>query len=680
MADSRATPPQHAAAPALLHAYAGGMFRDKRVRRILELAGAQVSFGMPKRQQGRVAVWGRTAPALRGRWVAARRECGLITLEDAFLRSVETGRSGAAPIGLVIDRKGVYFDCSGPSELEDMLNRADLSHPDLLTRARRGIARMKSAHLSKYNAFDPASEVGESGYVLVIDQTREDASIGHGGAKAETFAAMLAAAKAEHPDRQILIKTHPEVQAGHRTGHFSASDLDERTRFLDRALSPWQALAGAHEVYAVTSLMGFEAILASHRPHLFGKPFYGGWGLSADRQTFQRRERSLSVEALFAAAMLIYPVWYDPYRDCLCTFEDVADALEAQARAWREDHQGYDAFGIRLWKRAHLKKFFGGAVNFHQSPTFSSPRALVWANQETAELREAAKTAGVPLTRLEDGFLRSRGLGAELVLPLSLVTDDLGIYFDPKRPNRLDALLNQAGALPQEALDRAARLRDRLCVARLSKYNVGSATVYWPDEKRRILVPGQVEDDASIRLGTSKDMCRNIDLLRRARAENPSAFIIYKPHPDVEAGLRPGGLERDEVLLLADEIADQIDAIAAIEAVDEVWTLTSLLGFEALLRDRKVVCLGQPFYAGWGLTRDLGAAVPHRLARPGLAALVHQVLIAYPRYFDPVSGLACPVEVVVERLMRGDIPKRDSSLRLLAKAQGLGATYSSLWR
>jgi len=672
-----------------LFAYSGGFFRNRRVRRILALAGYCISFGIPPKTTGKVAVWGRTGRARRGYWMARWRDAGVVSIEDGFLRSVLTGRDGAAPLGLVIDRKGVYFDCSAASDLEDILNFAALSAADLPARATAGMARLKSAHLSKYNAFDPGDtvgdtvgdSVGETGYVLVIDQTRGDASILYGGASGATFAVMLAAAKAENPGKTVLIKTHPEVVAGHRAGHFSADDLDENTRFLDAALSPWQVLAAASSVYAVSSLMGFEAIVAGHRPHLFGKPFYGGWGLSDDRQEFQRRLRTLSVEALFAGVMLLYPTWYDPYRDRLCRFEDVADTLEAQARARREDHLGYDAFGVRLWKRRHFRRFFGGRMRFAKlaAPRFTAPRALVWAGKETAALRRAAKAGGVALARLEDGFLRSRGLGADLVPPLSLVADDLGIYYDPSRPSRLEVLLGAAADLPLGALDRAARLHQALLVAAVSKYNVGGKAGDWPSDRWRILVPGQVEDDASVLLGAG-EIRRNIDLLAQVRAANPKAFIIYKPHPDVEAGLRPGAIMRTQVMGLADAIAERMDAVAAIEAVDGVWTMTSLLGFEALLRAKPVTCLGRPFYAGWGLTEDLARPVARRSASLTITAMVHAVLIDYPRYFDPVTGLPCPVEIVVERLQTGTVFTGSRRLRALAKAQGILASCAPWWR
>ena len=192
-----------------------------------------------------------------------------------------------------------------------------------------------------------------------------------------------------------------------------------------------------------------------------------------------------------------------------------------------------------------------------------------------------------------------------------------------------------------------------------------------------VLVPGQVEDDASILAGAG-EIRTNRALLETARADDPEAFLIYKPHPDVEAGLRPGRLPDAD--RLADLVATQTDPAALLGQIDTVWTMTSLLGFEALIRGRRVVTLGAPFYAGWCLTEHRGPAMPRRGQRVSLEGLVHAALIDYPRYRDPVSGLPCPAEVAVERLAQGEIAQGGLTNRLLAKLQGLLAGHAYLWR
>ncbi|MCB4379338.1 capsular polysaccharide biosynthesis protein, partial [Synechococcus sp. MU1644] len=131
---------------------------------------------------------------------------------------------------------------------------------------------------------------------------------------------------------------------------------------------------------------------------------------------------------------------------------------------------------------------------------------------------------------------------------------------------------------------------------------------------------------------------------------------------------------------LADVVATQADIGALLARVDELWTMTSLTGFEALLRGVRVVTTGAPFYAGWGLTEDLGDVPPRRREDIPLSGLVHATLIDYPRYFDPVTGTACPVEVVVDRLRNGPLPRPGFANRVLSKLQGLLASRAHLWR
>jgi capsular polysaccharide export protein len=658
---------QDAAGPSArrLFVYNGGFWSRPRLKRILTLAGWQITTGLPGPGDA-VGIWGAAPTAWRGRATAARRGAAIVTVEDAFLRSVLPGRSKTplgrrGAIGLLIDPLGLHFDPRRPSRITALV--ADGAAHEAAASA--ALARLRAADLSKYNAHLPESPLPRPGYVLVIDQTRGDASLM--GAGRDAFLRMLAAARDEHPGRPIVIRSHPETAAGLRPGHFTRDDLRPGELFHDAAVSPWRLVENADAVYAISSQLGYEALLAGHRPRLFGSPFYAGWGLSADEVASPRGTATLP--ALFAASHLLAPTWYDPCLDRLTDFDGALNQIEAEARAWRQDHQGHLAYGIRLWKRPFIARAFGNGAAVRFTKTASPEVTLAWANR-TAEVPQAI--------RVEDGFLRSRGLGAELTPPLSLVADDLGIYYDPTRESRLERLIEDGPPPGGEA--RASALIAAIRAARLSKYNLAGAALDLPKGAGRlILVPGQVEDDASIRLGAGAERT-NLALLERARAENPDARLIYKPHPDVEAGLRPGLIAEADLARLADHVARRSDPTALLDQVHEIWTITSTLGFEALLRGLPVTTLGAPFYAGWGLTRDLGRVPDRRHARPSLAALAHAVLIAYPRYTDPISGLPCPPETALVRLADPDAPRGGPALRLLAKAQGALAGHSWLWR
>ncbi|WP_170751363.1 capsular polysaccharide biosynthesis protein [Ruegeria lacuscaerulensis] len=651
-----------------LRVYNGGFLTNRRIRRILKLAGYDIRLGLPK-DGDTVAIWGNSPTAHRGLNIAEKHKSPVLRVEDAFLRSLHPGRDGEPPLGLLLDRSGLHFDPTRPSDLETLLATHPLDDTALLNRARGAIARMKELHLSKYSGFEVTKSLPAPGYVLVVDQAQDDASVTASKGDAARFREMLVMAQEEHPGARVLIKTHPETISGHRSGYFSDLDQSGRVALFEEPISPWDLLEGAVGVYTLSSQFGFEAILAGHKPRVFGQPFYAGWGLTQDEEYLPRRQRSLTPAQLFAAAMILYPTWYDPYRDQLCELEMVLDTLEAQTRAWRQDHAGWTASGMRLWKRGHLQRMFGREtkIRFTKSAPASSEKPhMVWASR--AEGQES-------VVRIEDGFLRSRGLGAALVPPVSLVADDLGIYYDPTRASRLEQLIAQRETLRPDQELRADRLVEKITSGQISKYNIGGQVPDLP-KGHRILVPGQVEDDASILLGTGT-IRTNLELLQMVRDKNPDAVLIYKPHPDVEAGLRDGAIDADG---LADVIIRDTDPAQLLPQVNEVWTMTSLLGFEALIRNLPVTTVGAPFYAGWGLTQDLGTVPARRGAHPTVLGLVHAALIDYPRYLDPITGNPCPVEVALQRLTDREGMKGPPMLRLLSKLQGAFATHAHLWR
>src|SRR5699024_3230805 len=89
---------------------------------------------------------------------------------------------------------------------------------------------------------------------------------------------------------------------------------------------------------------------------------------------------------------------------------------------------------------------------------------------------------------------------------------------------------------------------------------------------------------------------------------------------------------------------------------DEVHVLTSLAGFEALLRDKKVVWYGVPFYAGWGLTEGIRGENEHPAfarRKPSLTMdeRVAAVLIDYPSYVSRATGRYCSPERAIEELL-----------------------------
>ena len=674
---------------ARLYAYNLGFVFQSRLRKILKAHGQNIRFGLPTGKSAAVAIWGRKPVAKRGMAVARYCKKPLVTIEDAFLRSVLTGRQGDLPLGLVVDRTGIYFDTSSPNDLEGLFKKSIELPKVELQQAVDKMSHMTRLKLSKYNDFlHPVSDLPDD-FVLVIDQTVDDAAITLGAANAASFAEMLACAKAENPDKKVLIKTHPETVAGLRQGYFSEADCDDQTALITGHLCPVGLFEKATKIYCVTSQMGLEAIFAGYCPIVFGRPFYSGLGLSDDRGPSWNRGLDLQPEQVFWATHLQYSKWYDPFFDRAADFLTMTGILHAQARQYQDNQVPAICVGMRLWKRGFLRRFlacgqdtplfYDNAMEAVETASIEDGRVLIWAGRETEEVTTACAHREVPLIRVEDGFLRSAGLGAQLITPVSLAFDDTGIYYDPTRASQLEHIINASDALSDIDTDRARIVRERIVALKMTKYNVATATVKIAAGKGQeiILVPGQVEDDASIQKGAGQ-IKTNLDLLQAVRKDFPDAYIIYKPHPDVEAGLRVGKVAAQAY---ADIVADNSNMAILLEQVDRVATITSLAGFEGLLRGKSVTCYGNPFYSGWGLTDDKADKITRRKARPDLDALVYACLIEYPRYWDPVTGTPCPVEVVLERFERGQMrAKTGAMVRILAKLQGLFASRARLWR
>ncbi|RRQ23804.1 capsular polysaccharide biosynthesis protein [Guyparkeria sp. SCN-R1] len=601
-----------------------------------------------------MAGWGRKPSWEKARRYAAHHRVPLWTLEDGFFRSLGLGVAGSPAHSLIVDPVGIYFDATAPSRLEQMILADDLD-AETRQRAQHLMQQVVDWRLSKYNTAPDSPLPPSNGRprVLVIDQTFNDASVRYGLANAETFRRMLDESIADNPGAEILVKIHPDVLAGKKQGYLLEAARAAGCTLLAEPRSPWAVLDAVDAVYTVTSQMGFEALLAGKTVHCFGMPFYAGWGLTRDRQSSPRRGVSRDLVALFAHAVLRYPRYINPYTRQPCSPEEALGRIAEQYRQQEVSRGRWQSVGLSRRKRRFVSDFLGAAADVSHVSAGTLPssmdddaRVVGWAASMPLELPEREAQAGRGLWRVEDGFLRSVGLGVDLVEPLSLVLDSRGIYFDPTAPSDLEVLLAET-RFDESMRVRARALRERLVALRLTKYNVGHACdLNAPPGRKVILVPGQVETDASIRCGAGA-VRTNRQLLEAVRAANPSAWIVYKPHPDVISGARVGEVSSDDGLV--DQELIDADMPSLLDQVDEVHTITSLAGFEAILRGVAVTTYGMPFYAGWGLTTDRLDA-PRRGRSLSLDELVAGTLILYPRYRDPSSGELVDVETAVSLL------------------------------
>lgn len=675
-------------APRVLRVAFPGLLRQPRLARILELRGQRLAPGMALRAGEANAIWD-GMPTSRRLATLARRVGGgdCVSLGDGFLRSIHPGHMSEGALSILIDPLASAHARSRRSELERMIEEGEPLDDALRARARAGIERLRALGLSQTTPVPRGwGELPEPGYVLVVDQARDDPAALGCGVDARRFREMLLAARAENAGKRIVIAAAPSGR-----GHLGPADLAPGDEVVPYPFNPWDVVERAERVYAVSALAGFEAALAGRQAHLFGLPFYAGWGFTEDRERCERRTARRSAEEVFAFSHLLCPTYYDPFADRLTTFEKTVDNLAGLAPR-QQTRPGGDIFvGFHRWKRRGVLRFRPRSVlptvfenrlpQAARRARAEGRRLWLWASRFEPDAVAMIRAQGIEAGLVEDGFLRSVGLGARHIDAVSLVFDPDGIYYDPARPSRLETLIAEAAgfATDDDRLARAAALRARVVAERITKYNLAARDMPpIPPGRRVVLVPGQVEDDASVRRGTSS-VHTNVALLERARAANPDAVVIYKPHPDVEAGLRRGRVPDAEARRLADHVAVHASADALMSVADEVWTMTSLMGFEALIRGKAVATLGAPFYAGWGLTRDLGDPPERRNARASLDALVWATLIAYPAYVDPLSGLPCEPELAVSRLALGSAPRLTPLTWVSARAQDVMAALGLVW-
>jgi capsular polysaccharide export protein len=625
-----------------------------------------------------IAVLAGTPETGRARAIAAQRGIPCSILDDGIFRAPRGTVRRAPRLSLIAIEAGESPARSSLTPPERLLDQDGWRTPRLRTRAQAALAALVAARVGgAWWAPDPGA--------AALELPSECALIVPGRSPDSAFESLLDIALRDHAAERVVVVKSGEMAGWHDV---AASAAARGCCVIDRQVNPWTLIDAAAQVYAGDHEFGFLALLGGRTVHCIDRPFYAGWGVTIDAPTVVPRARQRSVEDIFAATCLLATRYADPFSHRPCSFEDMLALVGNWRRVNNANRQIAVCVGMSFWKRRRIAEFLASSDGRPRFARRAEPAArlaqrsggmaAVWASREPPGLRAAAAARDVPVLTVEDGFLRSVGLGADFMPAASLVVDRSGIYYDPTRPSDLERLLAET-AFDDAMVERARRLIAQLVARGITKYNIGGAVA--PElgasaGRRRILVPGQVEDDRSVALGGA-GITRNLELLERVRRANRDAFIVYKPHPDVDAGHRRGAIPDEVAASHADRILRGVSSAALLSVVDEIHTLTSLVGFEALLRGRRVVVYGQPFYAGWGLTAD-HAPPPRRSRNLTLEQLVAGTLILYPRYLDPVTRLPCGPEIIIDRLSDPTL-WRAGPLVTLRRLQGAAARRLAAW-
>lgn len=603
--------------------------------------------------------WGRKKSGLKALELAKKYNVKFLLLEDGFLRSLNLGVEKSLSFSIVKDEVGIYYDATAPSKLENILNTYEFSSEEL-EQAKKAIELIKKEKLSKYNnnLCIPKELFGANEErALIITQVANDASLKFGLADGFSTQDIINDAIKENPNAKIYIKIHPDVLSGKKQSDFDVQDLPNNCVVIKENYNPIELLSRFKKVYTKTSGMGFEALMLGCECVCYGVPFYAGWGLTQDKLECKRRLKKRTLEEIFYATYILYSEYFNPYLNQKSDIFDTIYTLAKYKKIEQINSNTLYFLDFTLWKRWFMKPFFKAKNNkiiflnslneLYKAKLNSEDKIFIWGKKYDKTL--LAKDFSNEIFLVEDGFLRSVFLGSDLTRPFSLIIDSKGFYVDPSKPSDLEDIL-QNHIFDESLRQRAKKLIATITQNKFSKYNgLKHEKLNFNTNKKIILIPAQVEDDASMILGGAG--FDTLKLLQSVRKANENAFIVFKPHPDVLSGNRKGLKDKSIILKYCDEIIEDVSIDSAINACDEVHTITSTSGFDALLRGKKVVVYGKPFYAGWGLTSDL-YEIPRRTRVLSLEELVAGVLILYPRYIHPKSKNLCEVELALDIMLK----------------------------
>ncbi|EIA0532954.1 capsular polysaccharide biosynthesis protein, partial [Campylobacter jejuni] len=616
--------------------------------------------------------WGRKKSGLKAINLAKKYKAKFILLEDGFIRSLNLGVENSPSFSMVKDDIGIYYDATAPSKLENLLNTYEFKDEEI-KQAKKVIELIKKYKISKYNNnLDIPDDYFQKDEkrVLIITQTANDASLEFGLAKDFKTVDMIKDAIKENPDSKIYIKIHPDVLSGKKQSDLDINSLPKECILITENFNPIALLEFFDKVYTKTSGMGFEALMQGCECVCYGMPFYAGWGLTKDKLECKRRMQKRSLEEVFYAAYILYSEYFNPYLNQKSNIFDTIQTLAKYKDIEKANSNRLFMLGFTLWKRYFIRPFFKAKDNkiiflnslksLARYKLKENDKFFIWGKRidynalKTTLIKKAQDENllhFIPkISLVEDGFIRSISLGSDLTRPFSLNVDDKGLYIDPNKASKLEELL-QNEIFDENMLNRAKNIIKILLENRFSKYNGlkhENLKINAKIGQKIILIPAQVEDDVSMILGGFG--LSTLDLLKEVRAKNQDAYIIFKPHPDVLSGNRVGLKDETLILEFCDEIVKDCSIDSAIKIADEIHTITSTSGFDALLRAKKVFTYGMPFYAGWDLTKDKYRC-ERRTRKLSLEELVAGALIIYPRYINPKTKTLCEIEVCLDIML-----------------------------
>ena len=601
-----------------------------------------------------VAGWGYRPSGIKAKSLALNKNKRYLSLEEGFIAKIPYLNDNTL-ISLAVDSVAPYFDTTEKTDLESLLIR--IKKEDLPSNLNFLFEKWKELNPKKYLNIEEQFALDlypvNSKYVVIIDQISGDASLNEEIVGKRPFKRLLDFIVNNYPEMNVLIKKHPKEGSRNFLKSKKSAIAAELKHFKSLKVSFLSAnfeidllRNQIQEVLVVNSLMGAELLLKGYNVRTFGSPWYSGWGLTEDEGLCERKQKIkkiISREELFYCAYVQYNKYVHPVTRKKCCFSDILEHLELQKKVINRFPRKLAVLNAQKWKKPYYDKFMQFSTLRYISEkdlhTLKREEGLIsWGQRFNQSHLDYLRRKGFKVYQCEDGFLRSFGLGCEFTKPFSLSFDDKGLYANPKLGSSLAESISHSLNCAQA---KEARLFIKLFRSlKLTKYmSIGSSLsnelldlLVKNNEKRILLVCGQVSDDVSF-LNSDFNLLTFQNLVNQLKKENPHSFLIYRPHPDCFKGIRQGEVDLEG----ADFIDIKSNISSLIDLSDEVHVVNSLTGVEALMLGKKVVCWGNSWYSGRGLTEDKNSLITKK-EPVSLEQLVYIAYIYNPIYFDYSSN------------------------------------------
>jgi capsular polysaccharide export protein len=547
----------------------------------------------------------------------------------------------------------VYYNLKKESNIESLLRSYWVPSEEEWQTAHLAIEMINKYGITKYSEYPHISESAMRGVgyenILLVDQPIDDESVLLGNADEQTFNDMLLYAFDNYQYANIYVKLHPDTIDGKKEGYLQKllvkHGLNDHPsiKLIDTHCNITSLFHFINDIFVVTSQVGFEALLRNKNVRCFGTPFYSGWGLTTDMQTLSESKPQRSLMDLFIALVLQHTLYLNPFTGKKGTILDLLEYVALQQRHNNKKNVAFYNTDFIEHRNVDVllnadKKNFSAITKAKQIPKHIDDFILTDKKSTFQEVEPLKYRAF-----LSKSFLFSDSVSNEDVL--SLIVDHNGPFYDPKAQSDLDYMLNHETYTNYEKNCAEQFLIDLRGKFLMDMRNEDSGNVLSEKQnsnKKLIFIPGQLEEDDMTLVGGDITIPSDYELLVAILQKVENSLIIYKPALGSKFkklnDIGKGGLVNLSSLVKErnNRFVFEFDASIShcIEAADEVHLLNHTCGLEAIVKGKKVVTYGLPFYGGLGLTEDK-QKFPREKREISLEEFALAVYMLYPRYKLP---------------------------------------------